>query len=107
MGYRNKGTFVAFRWLLSHLVHFKFMVVESKKLYFFESKISNFSQCIEKSKNALRCLYVKQAKRITFYDKEALFNKMIFCEDCYRRLHYDKNGKTLYKDYLVFPLCNQ
>jgi hypothetical protein len=43
------------------------------------------------------------AKRVTFYDKEALCNQMSFCEDCYRRLHYDEKGKTLYKDFLVFP----
>jgi len=45
----------------------------------------------------------KIAKRVTYYDKEALHNKMRFCEDCYRRLHYDEDGKSLYNDYFVYP----
>ena len=40
---------------------------------------------------------------MTYNDREALQNRMYFCEDCFRRLHYDQAGRVLFSDFRVFP----
>merc|ERR1712039_3021 len=87
-----------------HLVSISDVQMMYSSDYF--NSMSLFPLLIYRKKvNIKKCgvCHTKQAKRITFYDKEALENPMLFCEDCYRCLHYDEHEKLLYNDYLVFP----
>merc|ERR1711964_125473 len=66
---------------------------------------SNYPQLLHRTKTSKRkcnvCL-TRQAKQVTYNDKEAICNPMFFCEDCYERIHFAE-GKPIYNDFLVFP----
>jgi len=47
------------------------------------------------------------AKYVTHGDKYAPENPCFYCEDCYKVLHYSKDGKLEYDDFRVFPYYHE
>jgi hypothetical protein len=87
-----------------HFVNISYLRMLHKQDY--PTLQSSYPLIIHRIEIPMRKCYVcltKYANRILFYDKEALENPSDLCEDCYRRLHYDQDGTSLFNDYLVFP----
>ena len=43
------------------------------------------------------------AAKVTYDDQQAPHSPYFWCEECFKSMHYDKEGDARYTDYIVFP----
>jgi hypothetical protein len=46
---------------------------------------------------------LRVARRVTYDDRSAPHTPFFWCDECFRLMHYDAQGRALYTDYKVFP----